>query len=92
MEHLEEQVTYAVSVAIVAAYGAALERGAPGTPEFLTEAAAMLARARDRVWTLPADPDEWMRHTEAETYQLLLDVPVLLEAVMMRIAEGEADV
>jgi hypothetical protein len=92
MDYLEEQVTAAIGVTLTLAYAAARECGSPGSPEFLAGGLRAVRFRQAKVWTLPADPDEWMRQAEADSYQLLLDVPALLEAVMMRIAEGEADV
>jgi hypothetical protein len=91
MDYLEEQVTAAIGVTLALAYAAACECGSPGSPEFLAGGLRAIRFRQARVWTLPADPDEWMRHAEAESYQLLLDVPALLEGVMMQIAKRVGD-
>jgi hypothetical protein len=89
MGALEQQLNDIVLRSLVLAYDAAWERGQPGSPEFRAGAVDCLQKRLERVWTLPADPDEWLRQNEARCYELLLDEPETIERILLRLAQRD---
>ena len=87
MGALEEQLNEIVLETLRLAYDAAWESGQPGSPEFRARAVEVVQQRLERVWTLPADPDEWLRQNEARCYDLLLGTPEVIETILLKVAE-----